>query len=40
VVEQGPDGMKRVNSPRLSLMNAGGLHEVMKRLDALEKKRA
>jgi hypothetical protein len=36
VVEQGPDGVKRVNTGRLSLALAGAGHVLSKRVDALE----
>lgn len=36
VVEKGPDGMKSINAPRLSLATAGAVSEQQKRLDRLE----
>lgn len=40
VVKPGPDGMKRVDTSRLALLQSAALHDIVKRLDKMEKRRA
>lgn len=40
VVKPGADGMKRVDTSRLTLLQSAALHDIVKRLDKMEKRRA